>query len=287
MPDGQRFLSGSTDNDRPRVAPRRHPQEHLLKELHTRQGARPRGAARQPARALRLGRQDRQALQRQRRRRPAHLQAPHATMCTPWRCCPTASASSAARSTTPPASPTTASRRSKCNAAPLLSHESCSHRLDSSLTPHDRARRRASGGGPSDGLAVAARVAVHGLVVVEVARGRRVHVRVRARRRRAVDQLERRHVDLERRRRRRRGRRLVDGGNVGGGEPRRERRGSPPPANHGEAAAAARLRRRRGSAWSRPSSSATSWRSAAPAAGRRKMVRVTEAPAACARGTPA
>ena len=40
----------------------------------------PRGAARQPARALRLVRPHRQALQRQRRRRPAHLHAPH----RPW-----------------------------------------------------------------------------------------------------------------------------------------------------------------------------------------------------------
>ena len=67
--------SAARRQHRPRVAPRRHPREHL-RAAH-RLGARPRGAARQPARALRLGRQDRQALQRQRRRRPAHLQAPH------------------------------------------------------------------------------------------------------------------------------------------------------------------------------------------------------------------
>ena len=50
MPDGQRILSGSNDH-RPCVAPRRHPQEHF--SSCTPKASR--GAARQPARALRLG----------------------------------------------------------------------------------------------------------------------------------------------------------------------------------------------------------------------------------------
>ena len=79
MPDGQRFLSGGTDG-----TVRVWLLDGTLKNTFgaARRAAhqprtRPRGAARQPARALRLGRQDRQALQRQRRRRAAHLQAPH------------------------------------------------------------------------------------------------------------------------------------------------------------------------------------------------------------------
>ena len=74
MPDGQRFLSGGSTTPSAcgsSTAPSRTPSSC------TPDGERPRGAARQPARALRLGRQDRQALQRQRRRRPAHLHAPH------------------------------------------------------------------------------------------------------------------------------------------------------------------------------------------------------------------
>ena len=77
-PDGQRFLSGSRDNT-VRVWLLNGTHQNTFK-LHTSYGARPRGAARQPARALRLGRRDRQALQRQRRRRPAHLQAPHSAV---------------------------------------------------------------------------------------------------------------------------------------------------------------------------------------------------------------
>ena len=75
MPDGQRFLSGS--EDRTVRVWRLNGTLKKTFELHTPRRERPRGAARQPARALRLGRQDRQALQRQRRRRRAHLHAPH------------------------------------------------------------------------------------------------------------------------------------------------------------------------------------------------------------------
>ena len=113
MPDGQRSVSGSDD-----YTVRVWLLDGTLKntfELHTKDiGVRPRGAARQPARALRLVGRDRQALQRQRRRRPAHLQAPH-NGGPAWRCCPTAAASSAARGTAPPASSSTASRLSRVN----------------------------------------------------------------------------------------------------------------------------------------------------------------------------
>ena len=100
MPDGQRILSGGkTSTIRVWLL------DGTLKntfELHTDAVTRPRGAARQPARALRLERQDRQALQRQRRRRPAHLQAPHhfGEVEPSMALLPDGSASSAARPTT-------------------------------------------------------------------------------------------------------------------------------------------------------------------------------------------
>ena len=73
MPDGQRILSGG-DDDTVRVWLLDGTLENTFRAAQL-TCLRPRGAARQPARALRLVRQDRQALQRQRRRRPAHLQA--------------------------------------------------------------------------------------------------------------------------------------------------------------------------------------------------------------------
>ena len=79
MPDGMRFLSFAHGSEI-RVWLLNGTLENTFSVLHHLSwtpGARPRGAARQPARALRLARQDRQALQRQRWRRPAHLQAPH------------------------------------------------------------------------------------------------------------------------------------------------------------------------------------------------------------------
>ena len=105
-PDGQRILSGGEDSVRVWLC------GTLVNTfwLH-RYRVNACGAARQPARALRLGRQDGQALQRQRRRRRAHLQAPHRPR-APWRCFPTAFASSAARPTAQRASPSTASRSS-------------------------------------------------------------------------------------------------------------------------------------------------------------------------------
>ena len=96
---------------RPRLAPQRHPREHLH-AAHRRRGHH-RGTARQPARTL-----------RPRATRPSSSStsttapscAPSSTtktLCAAWRCCPTASVSSAARPTRPPASSSTASRRSE------------------------------------------------------------------------------------------------------------------------------------------------------------------------------
>ena len=97
MPDGQRILSGSYDNT-VRVWRLNGTLENTF-ELHT-NSVRALVALPDNQHALSGSRrQDRQALQRQRRRRPAHLQAPHRTGVSPWRCCPTASASSAARTT--------------------------------------------------------------------------------------------------------------------------------------------------------------------------------------------
>ena len=73
MPDGQRFLSGASDKT-VCVWLLDGTHENTFRHLHT-DTVCPRGAARQPARALRLDRQDHSALQRQRRRHPAHLQA--------------------------------------------------------------------------------------------------------------------------------------------------------------------------------------------------------------------
>ena len=108
-----RFISGgggrSASNavDCTVLAPQRHPREHL--RAHADEVRR---AARQPARALRLERQHRQALQRQQRRRPAHLHAPH----SPGRSS-TANTSSAARATTTAARATTPPASSKSAAA--------------------------------------------------------------------------------------------------------------------------------------------------------------------------
>ena len=82
MPDGMRFLSFAWCDG---IRWAQWYLENTFK-LHD-HVVRPRDSARQPARALRLG--DRQALQRQRWRRPAHLQAPHRPGgCLG--CCPTA-----------------------------------------------------------------------------------------------------------------------------------------------------------------------------------------------------
>ena len=104
MPDGQRILSGGR-RDRPR-APRRHPREHL--PLHASALALPDNQHALSG-SLKLFNVDDGAVLR--------------TFCTgpvlPWRCCPTASASSAARST---AIATTASRRRDTSIMLPLSH---------------------------------------------------------------------------------------------------------------------------------------------------------------------
>ena len=99
MPDGQRILSGWDDGE-VRVWLLDGTLENTFSGLHVRYVVAhaswrcPTTSTRSPAR-MRLRRQ---ALQRQRRRRPAHLQH-HTRAVTSWRCCPTAAASSAARTT--------------------------------------------------------------------------------------------------------------------------------------------------------------------------------------------
>ena len=77
MPDGQRVLSGLEDSTIRVWLLDGTLDEHSSHELNDQIGEGPRDAAQQPARALRIARRKGQALQRLRRRRPAHLQAPH------------------------------------------------------------------------------------------------------------------------------------------------------------------------------------------------------------------
>ena len=108
MPDGQRFLSGSTDVT-VRVWLLDGTPEKTFR-LHNVDTVGLRGAARRQHalsgsgdRTVKLFNVNDLAILR--------TMTHHTGIMWPWRCCPTASASSAARPTTPPASPTTGSRR--------------------------------------------------------------------------------------------------------------------------------------------------------------------------------
>ena len=85
MPDGMRFssVSSTTEDFRLWLINGTLENTFSLSELHTCQVMALVALPDNQARALRLERQDRQALQRQQRRRPAHLHAPHKRCASP------------------------------------------------------------------------------------------------------------------------------------------------------------------------------------------------------------